>query len=183
MLQETLCGKGGYLAPLTQTQMAPVIWGVIIGLVALFLTKVHLAYHRVHCRTGLALLPCANSNAAVRVHCWSPGRMCLAAGGQSLGGAQVMFGAQLLPPPPAMQAAAVAVVALAAGGLYLLWRVTTTDPGFLPCGRGAGSGKGKSPPRNSNSGRGSSKGDSQYRCLPTGRSRLAKCCDRASCLA
>ncbi len=94
-----------------------------------------------------------------------------------------MFSAQLLPAPAGLQAAAVAVVALAGGGLYLLWRVTVADPGFLPCGRGAGSGKGKSPPHNGGSCRESSKGDSQYRCLPTGRSRCGICCDRASCLA
>lgn len=68
MLQETLCAKGGYLAPLTQTQMAPIIWGIIIGLVAMFLTKVHPAWHRVHCNTGLPLLPCANLSAAARLH-------------------------------------------------------------------------------------------------------------------
>ncbi len=68
MLQETLCAKGGYLAPLTQTQMAPIIWGIIIGLVAMFLTKVHPAWHRVHCSTGLPLLPCANLSAAARLH-------------------------------------------------------------------------------------------------------------------
>lgn len=86
---EIMCGKLGYLAPVTQTQLAPMVWAIIIGLVAMFLTKV----------------------------VWEP----------SLGS----------PAQPVMTVSAVAVVLLASIGLWLLYRVTVTDPGFLPRGPGA----------------------------------------------
>jgi hypothetical protein len=34
-----LCGRGGALAWLTQTQLCPVIWAIVIGLLVLFVFK------------------------------------------------------------------------------------------------------------------------------------------------
>ena len=41
--QHKLCGKAGALSWLTSTQLCPVIWLIIIGLVALFVHKVPLS--------------------------------------------------------------------------------------------------------------------------------------------
>lgn len=34
-----MCGRGGALAWLTQTQLCPVIWAIVIGLLVLFVCK------------------------------------------------------------------------------------------------------------------------------------------------
>lgn len=44
--QHKLCGKAGALSWLTSTQLCPVIWLIIIGLVALFVHKVRLRVER-----------------------------------------------------------------------------------------------------------------------------------------
>lgn len=181
-LQEALCGKSGYLSPLTQTQLAPVIWAIIIGLVALFLTKVF--YSPILVSSMLLLMHSWDGLTSGRVYRWghhlwqqdstAPAKQTLFQRGDC--GVQVVFSVKLPPAPMALQAAAVAVVVLAGLGLYLMWRVTTTDPGFLPRGRGASSGSGKSPPINGGTGRLSSKDGSQYRCPEHHlRQQLAAC--------
>lgn len=82
----SVCRKNGALGWLTRTELAPVIWAIVIGLILLFIFKV----------------------------VWNP---------------------RLQPAPLGMRVGAVSCVITASSGLWLLYLITTADPGFIPRGQ------------------------------------------------
>ena len=120
-----LCGRGGALAWLTQTQLCPIIWAIVIGLLVLFVFK---ASQQAADSTaaGLRRQLCFTEDVSVSYRRFQHCRGDIV---------QVVWNPGLQPAVLPLRLGGLLCVTSASAGLWLLYLVTTTDPGFISRGQ------------------------------------------------